>query len=240
MIQASRTEAIKRLILALDAPSYESAAAVLARVENQVGVVKIGLELFTACGPPAIEMAKNCGYDVFLDLKLHDIPNTVAGAVRAARTLGVDMLTVHVGGGREMLESAAAAAGGDMQLLGVTLLTSLDAEDLDPVAIVPDPSAVVERRATVAATAGLAGIVCSSREIGAVRNIIGWDSIIVTPGIRPAGGALGDQKRIATPYAAITAGADYLVVGRPIHQAPNPALAAGSIVADIAKALGDR
>ena len=213
----------KRLILALDAPDLASAAALLDRLEGRVGVVKVGLELFAACGPAAVESVQARGYDVFLDLKLHDIPNTVAGAVRSANGLGVSMLTVHTGGTGPMLEAAAAAAGASLKLLGVTLLTSIGQEDLAPACITGTPASIVESRAALAAASGLGGIVCSPKEIAAVRARIGADMSIVTPGIRPGGAEMGDQKRAATPASAIGDGADYLVVGRPISQAADPA-----------------
>jgi len=229
-----------RLILALDVPDLESGRTLLDRVEGHVGLVKVGLELFTACGPAAIEIVKERGVGVFLDLKLHDIPATVAGAVRSARSLGVDMLTVHTGGGREMLARAADEAGDRIRVLGVTLLTSLGAEDLAPTAIAGTPEQVVLTRARLAAEAGLGGVVCSPREVTAIRGEVGGGLAIVTPGIRPAGSATQDQKRAATPASAIGDGSDYLVVGRPIRGAEDPASAADTIVAEIAAALGSR
>lgn len=236
----NRKEALSRLILALDVPNLEAAEQTLDRLEGQVGLVKVGMELFTACGPAAVEAVKKRGYDVFLDLKFHDIPNTVAGAVRMARGLGVSMLTIHTGGGRAMIARAAEEAGDDVRVLGVTLLTSMGVEDLEPVAILADPTAVVRKRAALAAEAGCGGIVCSPKEITVVREAVGPDVAIVTPGIRPSGAAVGDQKRAATPTSAIADGSDYLVVGRPIRGADNPALAASSIVDEIEKALASR
>ena len=227
----------KRLILALDVPDLNAGIDMLDRVENQVGVVKVGLQLFTATGPASVEALKNKGYDVFLDLKLHDIPNTVAGAVRSAKNLGVSMLTVHTGGGETMLTRAADEAGETMLILGVTLLTSMDVADLGPVGIIPRPEEVVLLRTKLAAKAGLGGVVCSPIEITSVRAALGSKGVIVTPGIRPAGQDLGDQKRVSTPGAAISAGADYLVVGRAISGAKNPALAASQIVDEIADSL---
>jgi orotidine-5'-phosphate decarboxylase len=190
-----------------------------------------------ANGPAAVDEVRKLGFDVFLDLKLHDIPNTVAKAVHSARGLGVSMLTVHTGGGKNMLAKAAEAAGDDVTLLGVTLLTSLGAEDLEPAAILPNPEEVVYRRTVLAKESGLSGIVCSPREIKKVRQVIGPGGTIVTPGIRPANAAAGDQKRAATPFMAISDGADYLVVGRPIHRSDHPATAAAHIVDEIADAL---
>ena len=226
-----------RLILALDVPNLEAANALLDRVEDQVGVIKIGLELFTSCGPKAVEEIIRRGYRVFLDLKLHDIPNTVTGAVRAAKSLGVSMLTVHTGGGLDMLVAAREAADDNILLLGVTLLTSLGRDDLAPVCIQGEPAAIVARRVELAREAGIKGIVCSPKEIIAVRERIGIQGKIVTPGIRPSGVATLDQKRAATPESAISDGADYLVVGRPISSASDPSKAANEIVCSIANSL---
>ncbi len=234
------THARDRLILALDVPDMKAGLALLNQVKGQVGLVKVGLELFTASGPAAVEQVQKMGFDVFLDLKLHDIPNTVAKAVLSARTLGVSMLTVHTGGGKTMLSKAAEAAGDEVKLLGVTLLTSLGAEDLEPAAILPDPAEVVHRRAMLARESGLTGIVCSPMEIKQVRQTMGPEGTIVTPGIRPKDAATGDQKRAATPSSAIGDGADYLVIGRPIHASNNPAQAASRIVDEIADALKNR
>lgn len=233
-------EARGRLILALDVPDIPTGEALLDKVEGRVGLVKVGLELFTACGPPAVKMVLDRGFDVFLDLKLHDIPATVAGAVRSASALGVKMLTVHTGGGLAMLRAAHEAAGDDLMVLGVTLLTSMSEEDLPPVAIVGFPSEVVRKRAVLAAQAGCGGIVCSPMEVKTVREAVGPDIAIITPGIRPEGSAMGDQKRAATPGSAIADGSDYLVVGRPIRGAHDPARAADEIVDQIRKALENR
>lgn len=240
MSNAKANDARERLILALDVPDLEAGRALLDRVAGRVGQVKVGLELFTACGPAAVEAVRSRGLEVFLDLKLHDIPATVAGAVRSARSLGVSMLTVHACGGSEMLARACEEAGGEIRVLGVTLLTSLGPEDLAPVAIAGTPEQVVLARARLAAEAGCGGVVCSPREVCAVREAIGGGPAIVTPGIRPAGAAAQDQKRAATPASAIRDGADYLVVGRPIAKADDPGSAADAIVADIAGALEQR
>ena len=230
-------DAKNRLILALDVPDVSSGVELLKRVDGQVGLVKIGLELFTRGGPGVVETVKKMGYDIFLDLKFHDIPNTVAGAVRSARSLGVSMLTVHVGGGKEMLLRAAAEAGDEMIVLGVTLLTSLGIEDLFPVAIESDPEGVVLRRAKLASESALRGVVCSPQEIERVRETVGTEMVIVTPGIRKENAEIGDQKRAATPKDAIARGADYLVVGRPISGAADPGEAARSIVEEMALGL---
>jgi orotidine-5'-phosphate decarboxylase len=234
------TDAKNCLIFALDVSNIDEGIELLRTIHGHVGLVKIGLELFTSTGPRAVEEVKHLGFDVFLDLKLHDIPNTVAHAVKSARALGVSMLTVHTGGGEEMLRRAAEEAGDAIQILGVTLLTSLGEEDLSPVAIVPDATEVVRRRALLARKAGIDGIVCSPKEIKTVRQCIGPHGTIVTPGIRPQSAAVGDQKRAATPKTAIAEGADYLVVGRPIRTASNPAQAASNIVREIHDALNAR
>lgn len=230
-------EARSRLILALDVPNLDAAGKLLDKVAGRVGLIKVGLELYTACGPAAVQAVLDRGIDVFLDLKLHDIPATVAGAVRSANTLGASMLTVHTGGGENMLKKAAEEANDRLLILGVTLLTSMGPEDLPPVCITGEPSKIVESRAALAAKAGLGGIVCSPKEIKIVRAAVGPDIAIITPGIRPSGAEMGDQKRAATPTSAIADGADYLVVGRPIKSADDPGAAADAIVAEIANAL---
>ena len=240
MTTITHEEAKKRLILAMDVPSLKEGLQVLDRIEGQVGLVKIGLQLFTATGPRAVEEVKKRGFDVFLDLKMHDIPNTVAKGVVAARALGASMLTVHAGGGLEMLRRAQDEAGDNMRILAVTLLTSMDKDDLAPAAIISDPAQVVKTRATLASEAGVGGVVCSPKEVLMVRGVIAPEMAIITPGIRPAGSAMGDQKRAATPKSAISDGSDYLVVGRPIYEAEDPAAAANKIVDEIAQALSDR
>lgn len=223
----------ERVILALDAPDVEQAAAILERVRGHVGAIKVGKELFTAAGVDAVRMAREAGVPVFLDLKYHDIPNTVAGAVRAAAGLGVRWLTVHTAGGAAMLEAAAhardAAGAGRLQVLGVTVLTSEAGVD---------PEEVVER-ALLAQRSGLDGVIASPQEARRIRAACGPDFWIITPGVRPAGAAVGDQARVATPGAAIRDGASALVVGRPITAAPDPAAAADAIVAEVAAALGE-
>lgn len=240
MSELSYKIAREKLILALDVPTITEELNLLDSLDHQLKFVKVGLELFTAAGPAAVEQVSARGYDVFLDLKLHDIPNTVAKAVRSARSLGVKMLTVHTGGGEEMLSRARDEAGGELKILGVTVLTSLSAADLELVGIAGTPETVVVQRAQLAARVGLSGIVCSPREIASVRAVLRENQLIVTPGIRPSNEELGDQKRTATPLAAIRAGADYLVVGRPIHAAADPAKAAAAIVKEISGALGER
>jgi len=226
-----------RLVYPLDVPTLEDARAAVQRVGGEVGVLKVGLELFVRCGPAAVELAKATGADVFLDLKLHDIPQTVEHAVRSAAALGVRYLTVHATGGQTMLQRAAEAAAkaspeAPLTLLAVTVLTSLDDQDLEAQGIVGGARAHVLRLAQMAHAAGIRGFVTSPAEVGALREALP-DSVLVTPGIRPVGGAANDQKRIATPSAAIRAGADLLVVGRPIRDADDPAAAARAIALEV-------
>jgi orotidine-5'-phosphate decarboxylase len=230
VIQAG-TPARERVIVALDVPDQTALADLLDRLEGQPRLYKIGLELFVAEGARAVELVKARGGRIFLDLKLHDIPETVARAVASASKLGVDLLTVHIAGGREMLQRAAAAAGGT-RLLGVTVLTSLSAQDLEADGTSDTPAQLVSRRARLATQAGLGGLVCSPQEVGLARAAAP-QALLVVPGIRPAGTASDDQKRIATPATAIAAGADYLVVGRPIRDAASPAQAFDRIVEEV-------
>jgi orotidine-5'-phosphate decarboxylase len=227
----------QRLVYALDYPDLAAARAGAGRVAGHVGVLKIGLELFVREGPAAIALGEALGCDVFLDLKLHDIPATVERAVRSAVTHGVRYLTVHAAGGRKMLEAAVqASAGTPLSLLAVTVLTSLDGADLASVGVPDAPAEQALRLARLARAAGIPGLVCSAAEVGVLRRELGPDAILVTPGIRPTGPGADDQKRIATPAIAIRDGASLLVVGRPIRDAADPAEAARSIVAEIAGA----
>lgn len=227
----------EKLIVALDFPDASKALALVDRLDGLCRWFKVGLELYLAAGNVVVETLKKRGFSVFLDLKLHDIPNTVAGAVRSVAGLGADMLTVHAVGGSVMLTAAAEAAAGFQQpprLLAVTVLTSMDAAQLGATGISVSPAEQALRLAKVAAGAGISGLVCSPEEAIQMRqNLPG--STLVTPGIRPAGSEIGDQKRIATPSAALAAGADYLVVGRPITQAANPAIAALDILREMAE-----
>ena len=249
--------AVDRLLVALDVETLADAGVLLDRLEGVVGGCKIGSQLFTAAGPAAIETARKRGFRVFLDLKFHDIPNTVAGAVREATRLGVFMLDVHASGGLAMARAAAEAAvkaAGDFGIprplcLGVTVLTSLDRKALQREVGVPaSVAAHVLHLAGLAHAAGLDGCVASPQEISLLRLAMGQEWVIVTPGIRPAEipplppverGAesrplpLDDQVRIATPRRALAAGANYLVVGRPISGAPDPAAAAAAIVDEL-------
>lgn len=225
---------------AIDRPDLEGAVELAQALRAEVGGLKLGLELFTAHGPAAVRAVAESGLPVFLDLKLHDIPNTVAGAVRAAAALGVGYLTLHASGGPAMLAAAAEAAArlpSPPQLLAVTVLTSLDACDLVSVGIRSDPMDQALLLATLAFEHGIDGIVCSAHEIEPLRDALGPDALIAVPGLRPAGAAAGDQKRVMTPAEALAAGADLLVIGRPITGAPDPALAAREIVAGLVKAL---
>lgn len=225
-----------RLIIALDVPRQEAALALTRRLGDAPALVKLGLELFCAEGPAALE-ALSAVAPVFLDLKLHDIPNTVAGAVRALAPRRPAMLTLHAGGGPAMIAAARAAAeeaGADRPiLLAVTVLTSMDAATLHEVGVAGGPAQQVLRLARMAMAAGADGLVCSAREVALIRDALGEAPLLVVPGIRPAGSPAGDQARIATPEEAVAAGADWIVVGRPVTAAPDPAAAARAILAGL-------
>ena len=228
----STVAARERLIVALDVPNGIEALALVERLGNLVQWFKVGLELYLAEGNGIVEQIRARGYSVFLDLKLHDIPNTVAGAVRSVAASGAGMLTVHAAGGPAMLAAAreaAAAVASAPKLLAVTVLTSMDAGQLEATGVCSSPGDQVLRLAGVAYEAGIRGFVASSQEVARLRSSFG-DATLVIPGIRPAGVKAGDQKRVATPGLAIADGADYLVVGRPITQAPDPAAAAQAIL----------
>jgi orotidine-5'-phosphate decarboxylase len=196
------------------------------------------MELYYAAGNPLVAELRSRGYKIFLDLKLHDIPNTVAGGVRSAIQAGAQLLTVHAGGGRRMLVGAANAARSPdaPRLLAVTVLTSMDAQELESVGVLNPPAEQVLRLAGLAWSSGIHGMVCSAEEVGVLRKELGPEAFLVVPGIRPAGTSAGDQRRIATPRDAIAAGASMLVVGRPITMAADPAAATKDIVAEIAEA----
>ena len=219
-----------RLIVALDTADRERLSALTAAVAPHAGLLKVGLQAYTSLGREAVDIAA-AHLPVFLDLKLHDIPNTVAGAAAAAAELGVAMLTVHASGGPQMIAAAAKAAP-DVTILAVTVLTSLDDEDL---AAVGQPAAAqqVPRLARLAIDAGAGGIVCSPAEIGAVRAAVGDQPAVVVPGIRPQGAAADDQSRVATAATARAAGASHVVVGRPITGAPDPAVAAAQLLEEL-------
>jgi orotidine-5'-phosphate decarboxylase len=265
-----------KLIVALDLPTGNAATRMAERLQGHVGMFKVGSELFTAEGPVPVRYLVTTGHRVFLDLKFHDIPNTVRAAAREAAELGVSMVNVHACGGRKMMEaalegacsvlrsvsrrmqgsaldrpiqgSAGTGVGDDARpkVLAVTILTSLEIQDLEELGISGTPVEAVVRLARLAQSAGLDGVVASPREIAALRQACGPDFLIVTPGIRPASGlghlvrgsaATDDQARIATPASAIAAGADFLVVGRPITGAPDPVAAADAIVAEMDEAM---
>ena len=227
-------DARQRLIVAFDVPDLSSALELDRRLGNEVGWVKIGLDLFTAEGPPVVTAFRERGRRVFLDLKLHDIPNTVAGAVKSASRLGVDLLTLHAEGGPAMMRAAVAArANTRVSLLAVTVLTSLDGNEYPGMY----RSAIEDRVLTFAEAAvetGMDGIVASPRELAKLVSFVPSDFARVIPGIRPAGSSTDDQARVATPRAALIAGATHLVVGRPITQASDPAAAARSILEEMA------
>ncbi|HVW28620.1 MAG TPA: orotidine-5'-phosphate decarboxylase [Polyangiaceae bacterium] len=231
----------ERLAFPLDFPDLAAARRGAERVAGAVGVLKVGLELFVRSGPAAVALGTELGCSVFLDLKLHDIPATVDGAVASAASLGARYLTIHASGGPRMVEAAcrrAAAEAPDLVILAVTVLTSMDDSDLRSLGIAGSVSDHALGLARAAYGAGARGFVCSPSEVRRMRQSLGADVVLVTPGIRPAGAASGDQKRTGTPREAILDGADLLVVGRPIRDASDPAAAARAIVAEIAEALG--
>ncbi len=238
-------EARKRLIFALDVDSFEKAQAWVEQLQRQVGLFKVGKQLFTRCGPRVVEMIRDCGCDVFLDLKYHDIPNTVAKAGVEACRLGAGMFNVHALGGLEMMQKTVAEVDGWCRqnnrprplMLAVTILTSSTEETLRGVGIDRPVTEMVPRLAALAKDAGFDGVVASPKEVELIREACGHDFAIVTPGVRPVFAALDDQKRVTTPAAAIAAGASHLVIGRPISAAENPAEAARLILDEIAGAL---
>lgn len=226
------------LIVALDVQTREEAVAQVKRIGDPVGFYKIGLELFTAEGPDVVKAVKDLGKKVFLDLKFHDIPRTVERAVRSGGKLGVDLMTIHSVGGRAMIRAAADAAAefGEVRprILAVTVLTSLDKTDLVDVGIVGrTPAEQVAAMACFATENGADGLVSSPMEVGALSSSLKSGTLFVTPGVRPAGSAVGDQKRVATPADAVRDGATHLVVGRPILAAPDPTAAARTILAEM-------
>ncbi|HEX9672277.1 MAG TPA: orotidine-5'-phosphate decarboxylase [Burkholderiales bacterium] len=226
-----------RVIVALDFPDAKGALALSGRLDPALCRVKVGSELYTAAGPALVEKLQQSGFGVFLDLKFHDIPNTVAGACLAAADLGVWMINVHALGGRAMMEAARAALARKRaapKLVAVTLLTSIGAADMGEIGLAGDPRETVSRLARLAQACGLDGVVCSAQETAALRRQLGGGFWLVTPGIRPEGAGGDDQKRVATPREAITGGADYLVIGRPITRAPDPLAALRAINAEIA------
>lgn len=223
------------LVVALDLPGREDALRIARSLRGHADMLKVGPELFLGTGPGLLHELAGLGWRVFLDLKFHDIPAAVAGGVRAAGGLGVDLATVHVAGGPQMLAAAveARAVHGRPRLLGVTLLTSLAAADLEELGMGGDPAAVVERMAGLAAAGGLDGVVTSAREVAAVKRRHGEGFLAAVPGIRPAGVGEDDQARVGSVAAAVSGGADYLVVGRPVLQAADPVQAASALRAEM-------
>ena len=226
----------RRMIVALDTDSPATALSFVEDLAGEAGMFKVGMELFPRGGPDLVRRIRETGADVFLDLKFHDIPNTVAGAVRSAVALGVRFATVHASGGRQMLASAAEAARGTATtILAVTVLTSLDETDLSEIGFSPPPADLAGRLAGMALQEGIEGIVCSAREVATIRKLAGETAVLVTPGVRLPENAVGDQKRVVTPYDAIRNGADYLVIGRPITKAEDPVAAARNVVAEMTR-----
>ena len=223
---------MNRICAALDVPDPAAAEKLAAKLAGHVGLFKVGLELFVAHGRAAVEAVRKSGLPIFLDLKLHDIPQTVESAARGVAALGVDYLTVHASGGAEMIRAARKALP-RTKLLAVTALTSLGPEDLDAIGLARD---AVLRLARLAMGAGADGVVCSPQEVAILRATLGDRPLLVVPGIRPAGAAAGDQRRTGTPAEAVRAGASILVIGRPLRDAPDPAAAADAIAREIAAA----
>ena len=220
------------IYVAIDTPDMARAKAIAARVQHHVGGIKLGLEFFSANGRSGIKEMAELGLPIFLDLKFHDIPNTVAKAIQALRPLEPAILTVHAGGGRAMMEDAKAAAPAGTKVVGVTVLTSLDGSDLTSVGLDADPHEQVARLTQLARDAGLDGVVCSGNEVAAAKAL--WpDGFFVVPGVRPSNGQIGDQKRVVTPREALDNGASILVIGRPITQAEDPDHAARGIGATL-------
>ena len=226
--------------MALDVSTATEAQKLVQRVGDAAGIYKVGLQLFTAEGPSLVKSLVGSGKRIFLDLKLHDIPNTVAHAVKSAAELGVYMLTVHASGGAAMLRAATEAAAGRINILGVTVLTSLNDEDMQEIGVSGRISDQVLRMASLARSAGCQGIVTSPREALMVRKSMGEGFAIVTPGVRPAGAEMHDQQRTATPAQAISNGASHIVVGRPITHATDPTRAAEAIISEMEQARNIR
>jgi len=221
------------VVVALDYDNADAALALANRLNPSDCRLKVGKELFTSSGPQVVERIMALGFDVFLDLKFHDIPNTCAKAVKAAAEMGVWMVNVHASGGRRMMDAAAEALSSYDQaplLIGVTVLTSMEAEDLNELGITNSPEQQVMALAKLTKESGLDGIVCSAQEAKSLRHAMGEEFCLVTPGIRPHGSDANDQRRIVTPKDAVSLGSDYLVIGRPITQAANPAQACADIL----------
>jgi orotidine-5'-phosphate decarboxylase len=234
----------RRIITALDVPTMDQALGLAERLGEAGGFVKVGLELFSAAGPEIVHRLRDLDRDIFLDLKYHDIPNTVASAARVASSLGASLCTIHASNGRSAMTAAVdtlaeakvdARTGRRPALLAVTILTSLSQQELGEVS--PSHDSLqdrIQRLARLAWDCGCDGLVCAAADLPGVRAAVGPEPLIVTPGIRPAGADAGDQHRVATPGQAMKAGADFLVIGRPITQAPDPGAALGAIAAELA------
>lgn len=225
------------VVVALDFPTKEQAVAMAQQLDPALCRVKVGKELFTASGPAVVEELHALDFDVFLDLKFHDIPNTCAKAVGVAADLGVWMVNVHASGGRRMMEAARNEIDKKTHqplLIGVTVLTSMEQNDLVEIGLNLDPQEQVRRLALLTESSGLDGVVCSAQEVELIRNNCSADFLTVTPGIRPAGSEQGDQRRVLTPEQALKAGVDYMVIGRPITQAESPVVACSNILESLA------
>jgi orotidine-5'-phosphate decarboxylase len=231
--QAPVKNSISPIVVALDYPTAQQAIAMAKQLDPSKCRVKVGKELFTASGPAVLEQLHKMDFDVFLDLKFHDIPNTCAGAVAAAAELGVWMVNVHASGGERMMVAAAEAIANKHHkplLIAVTVLTSMEQSDLAGIGLDVSPQQQVERLAKLSKQSGMDGVVSSAQEIELIKNLCGNDFLTVTPGIRPEGSTAGDQRRIMTPRQAYDAGGDYMVIGRPITQAKNPEQACLDII----------
>lgn len=230
------------LAVALDVPDTEQAFQLVDALENTCRWFKVGMELYYAAGNDLIHKLRDRGFEVFLDLKLHDIPNTVASAIRSVSQAGAGLLTIHAGGGSAMMEAAAEAVRrpGAPRLLAVTVLTSMDAGQLAATGVSDSPATQVLRLAELAQRAGVHGMVCSAEEVATLRGELSPDTLFVIPGIRPSGSDVGDQRRVATPAEAIARGASMLVVGRPITRSQNPPAVAEAILEEISRQLAAR
>jgi orotidine-5'-phosphate decarboxylase len=223
-----------KIIVALDLPTGKAALGVVEQIRPDISFFKIGLQLYTAAGPEVVRADRATGAKVFLDLKLHDIPNTVAGAVESASELGVQMLTIHLSGGRAMADAAVRARREGLMILGVTVLTSTDDQGLNETGIPDKVESHVLRLAGIGAAAGVDGLVASPREVKRLREQLGEKMKLVVPGVRPSWAGAGDQKRVMTPRETLAAGADYLVIGRPITAQADPREAVRKILGELA------
>ncbi len=235
-MNSPETNARERLIIALDLPTASEALELVRELAAEVSFFKVGLQLYTAAGPEIVRAVSATGAQVFLDLKLHDIPNTVASAVAAASTLGVRMLTLHLSGGAAMLQAALSASNESLLLLGVTVLTSSDDATLRETGVDSTVADQTLRLAGLGAAAGMRGFIASPHEVAPLRRLLGRDSTIITPGVRPSWAEANDQKRFTTPAESLSNGADYLVIGRPVTAHADPRDAVRQIVAEIADA----